>query len=68
MLVEHHMDLVMSVCHDIVVLDFGKVIARGGPDEIRASTAVTDAYLGAEAPPEAAPIHDDASDETGEGE
>ncbi|MCT2583507.1 ABC transporter ATP-binding protein [Actinophytocola gossypii] len=46
MLVEHHMDLVMSVCHDIVVLDFGKVIARGGPDEIREHPAVLDAYLG----------------------
>ena len=32
MLVEHHMDLVMRVCDDIVVLDFGKVIATGSPD------------------------------------
>jgi branched-chain amino acid transport system ATP-binding protein len=49
MLVEHHMDLVMSVCDEIVVLDFGKVIARGTPVEIRASDAVTTAYLGTEA-------------------
>jgi branched-chain amino acid transport system ATP-binding protein len=46
MLVEHHMDLVMAVCDDIVVLDFGKVIARGAPAEIRESGAVTAAYLG----------------------
>ncbi len=35
MLVEHHMDLVMSVCDHLTVLDFGKVIARGGPAEVR---------------------------------
>ncbi len=44
--VEHHMDLMMSVCDTIVVLDFGKVIASGTPDEVRNDDAVTAAYLG----------------------
>jgi branched-chain amino acid transport system ATP-binding protein len=46
-IVEHHMDLMMSVCDSIVVLDFGKVISRGSPREIQADPAVTAAYLGA---------------------
>ncbi|RQX03130.1 ABC transporter ATP-binding protein, partial [Micromonospora globispora] len=50
MLVEHHMDLVMSVCHEIVVLDFGKVIASGAPEQVRGDPLVTEAYLGAEVP------------------
>jgi branched-chain amino acid transport system ATP-binding protein len=46
LLVEHHMDLVMSVCDRLVVLDFGRVLATGTPDEIKADDAVTEAYLG----------------------
>ncbi|WP_229071531.1 ABC transporter ATP-binding protein [Actinoplanes sp. DH11] len=46
LLVEHHMDLVMSVCDEILVLDFGKPIALGTPDEIRQNERVTEAYLG----------------------
>ncbi len=48
LLVEHHMDLVMSVCDHLVVLDFGKVIARGTPDLVRRDPAVLAAYLGDE--------------------
>jgi branched-chain amino acid transport system ATP-binding protein len=47
-LVEHRMDLVMAVCDTVVVLDFGRVIARGTPDEVQANPAVTTAYLGVE--------------------
>ena len=48
MLVEHHMDLVMSVCDRLVVLNFGRVIAEGTPEAIRANPEVATAYLGDE--------------------
>jgi branched-chain amino acid transport system ATP-binding protein len=46
MLVEHNMDFVMDLCDRLVVLDFGEVIARGTPSEIRQDPAVQRAYLG----------------------
>src|SRR5215831_196864 len=46
--IEHRMDLMMSVCDTIFVLDFGKLIAAGPPAQVQADPAVTAAYLGAE--------------------
>ncbi|MGH2914795.1 MAG: ABC transporter ATP-binding protein [Solirubrobacteraceae bacterium] len=46
LLVDHHMDLVTSVCDRMVVLDFGRVIATGEPSEVRAHPRVLEAYLG----------------------
>ena len=48
LLVEHHMELVMSVCNLIWVLDAGTVIASGSPDDVRSNPAVLAAYLGDE--------------------
>jgi branched-chain amino acid transport system ATP-binding protein len=48
LLVEHHMDLVMSTCDRLVVLNFGQVIAQGTPSEVSANPEVTTAYLGDE--------------------
>jgi len=46
LLVEHHMNLVMSISDLVVALDFGRKIAEGTPDEVRAHPAVIQAYLG----------------------
>lgn len=45
-IIDHHMDVMMELCSDIKVIDFGQTIAEGTPDEIRNDPAVITAYLG----------------------
>lgn len=50
LLIEHQMRLVMGICQRLTVVDFGQVIARGAPSEIRGDSRVIEAYLGEDVP------------------
>ena len=47
LLVEHHADLIFDICDRVTVLNLGKVLAAGTPEEIRSHREVVSAYLGA---------------------
>jgi branched-chain amino acid transport system ATP-binding protein len=53
LIVEHNMDVVMSLSHKVVVMAFGQIIAEGKPEEVQEDPVVLDAYLGSSAVTEA---------------
>ena len=47
-MIEHHMDVVASLCDNVTVLNFGKTLCMGTPDEVKTNKLVVEAYLGGE--------------------
>ena len=54
LLIEHDMNLVMGICERLIVLNYGKILATGTPEQVRANPEVIGAYLGSEGDPDAA--------------
>ena len=46
LIIEHDVKLIMSLCNEMTVLDYGKILAQGTPEQVRENPAVIEAYIG----------------------